>query len=83
MWRGHAWHHTERYANKCTESDHGRLKFRLRPMCGLKNYLCCCILMNGCSKPCLPVGEINSPSSCYCGVNRVLQTCPELVDTST
>jgi transposase, IS6 family len=32
-----AWHHTERYANNRIESDHGRLKFRLRPMRGLKS----------------------------------------------
>ena len=32
-----AWHHTERYANNRIESDHGRLKSRLRPMRGLKS----------------------------------------------
>jgi transposase, IS6 family len=31
-----AWHHTERYANNPVETDHGRLKARLRPMRGLK-----------------------------------------------
>jgi transposase-like protein len=30
-----AWHHMERYANNRIESDHGRLKHRLRPMRGL------------------------------------------------
>lgn len=29
-----AWHHTEQYANNGIEVDHGRLKARLRPMCG-------------------------------------------------
>jgi transposase, IS6 family len=29
-------HVTERYANNAIEADHGRLKARLRPMCGLK-----------------------------------------------
>jgi transposase-like protein len=31
-----AWHRTERYANNHIETDHGRLKARLRPMRGLK-----------------------------------------------
>ena len=31
-----AWHRTEQYANNRVESDHGRLKARLRPMRGLK-----------------------------------------------
>ena len=31
-----AWHRTDRYANNRVEADHGRLKSRLRPMCGLK-----------------------------------------------
>jgi transposase-like protein len=31
-----AWHCTDRYANNHIESDHGRLKSRLRPMRGLK-----------------------------------------------
>jgi IS6 family transposase len=30
-----AWHHVEQYANNPTESDHSRLKQRLRPMRGL------------------------------------------------
>jgi transposase-like protein len=30
------WHRTDRYANNHIESDHGRLKARLRPMRGLK-----------------------------------------------
>jgi hypothetical protein len=39
-WTPGAWHHTERYANNRIESDHGRLKFRLRPMRGLKQLRC-------------------------------------------
>jgi IS6 family transposase len=31
-----AWHHTEQYSNNRIETDHGRLKSRLRPMRGLK-----------------------------------------------
>jgi transposase-like protein len=31
-----AWHRTDQYANTRVESDHGRLKARLRPMRGLK-----------------------------------------------
>ena len=31
-----AWHRTDRYANNGVETDHGRLKTRLRPMRGLK-----------------------------------------------
>jgi transposase, IS6 family len=31
-----AWHRTERYANNGIETDHGRLKARLRPIRGLK-----------------------------------------------
>jgi transposase-like protein len=30
-----AWHHTEHYSNNRIESDHGRLKSRLRPTRGL------------------------------------------------
>jgi IS6 family transposase len=29
-----AWHRPDRYANNRIEADHGRLKARLRPMCG-------------------------------------------------
>ena len=31
-----AWHRTDQYTNNHIEADHGRLKARLRPMCGLK-----------------------------------------------
>jgi len=31
-----AWHNTGQYENNRVESDHGRLKARLRPMRGLK-----------------------------------------------
>jgi transposase-like protein len=31
-----ACHVTQQYANNAIEADHGRLKSRLRPMCGLK-----------------------------------------------
>jgi IS6 family transposase len=31
-----AWHRTDQYANNRVEADHGRLKARLRPMCGFK-----------------------------------------------
>jgi transposase, IS6 family len=31
-----AWHRTEQYANNRVESDHGRLKARMRPTRGLK-----------------------------------------------
>jgi transposase-like protein len=30
------WHRTDRYASNQIEADHGRLKSRLHPMCGLK-----------------------------------------------
>ena len=33
-----ALHTVERYANNLVETDHGRLKARLRPMRGLKRY---------------------------------------------
>jgi transposase-like protein len=33
-----AWHHTDQYANNRVEADHGRLKARLRPMCGFKQH---------------------------------------------
>jgi IS6 family transposase len=35
-----AWHHTEPYANNRIESDHGRVKSRIRPMRGLKQLRC-------------------------------------------
>ena len=41
------WHHTERYANNRIESDHGRLKFRLRPMRGLKKLRCAQVISAG------------------------------------
>jgi IS6 family transposase len=31
-----AWHHVEQYANNPVEADHSRLKYRLRPMRGLR-----------------------------------------------
>jgi transposase, IS6 family len=31
-------HVTEQYSNNVVEADHGRLKARLRPMCGLKRF---------------------------------------------
>jgi IS6 family transposase len=42
-----AWHHTERYANNRIESDHGRLKSRLRPMRGLKQLRCAQVISTG------------------------------------
>ena len=42
-----AWHHTERYANNRIESDHGRLKSRLRPMCSLKKLRCAQVISAG------------------------------------
>jgi IS6 family transposase len=33
----HAFHHIDQHANSMIETDHGRLKARLRPMRGLKN----------------------------------------------
>jgi hypothetical protein len=40
-----AWHHVERFANNPIESDHARLKHRLRPMRGLPTDRTC-----GCQK---------------------------------
>jgi transposase, IS6 family len=42
-----AWHHTEPYANNRIESDHGRLKSRLRPMRGLKQLRCAQVISTG------------------------------------
>jgi transposase, IS6 family len=42
-----AWHHTERYANNRIESDHGRLKSRLRPVRGLKQLRCAQVISAG------------------------------------
>ena len=42
-----AWHRTERYANNRIESDHGRLKSRLRSMRGLKNLRCAQVVSAG------------------------------------
>ena len=42
-----AWHHIERYANNRIESDHGRLKSRLRPMRGLKQLRCTRVISTG------------------------------------
>jgi transposase, IS6 family len=42
-----AWHHTEQYANNRIETDHGRLKSRLRPMRGLKQLRCARVITAG------------------------------------
>jgi transposase-like protein len=42
-----AWQHTERYANNRVESDHGRLKSRLRPMRGLEQLRCARVISAG------------------------------------
>ena len=40
-------HTTERYANNPVETDHGRLKARLRPMRGLKRHRSAQVLADG------------------------------------
>ena len=42
-----ACHVTEQYANNAIESDHGRLKSRLRPMRGLKQLRCAQVISAG------------------------------------
>ena len=42
-----AFHNTEQYANNRIECDHGRLKARLRPMCGLKRDHTARVIMRG------------------------------------
>ena len=42
-----AFHNTEQYANNRIESDHGRLKSRLRPMRGLKRDHTARVIMHG------------------------------------
>ena len=42
-----ACHITEQYANNAIESDHGRLKSRLRPMRGLKQLRCAQVIATG------------------------------------
>jgi len=42
-----AWHHVERYANNRIESDHSRLKHRLRPMRGLRTDRTAAIVITG------------------------------------
>ena len=42
-----AWHRTDRYANNRVETDHGRLKSRLRPMRGLKQDRNAVVLIAG------------------------------------
>jgi transposase-like protein len=41
------WHRTEQYANNRVEADHGRLKSRLRPMCGLKQDRSASVIIGG------------------------------------
>jgi IS6 family transposase len=43
----HAFHNTEQYANNRVESDHGRLKARLRPMRGLKTDRTASVIIRG------------------------------------
>jgi IS6 family transposase len=40
-------HVTEQYANNAIEADHGRLKSRLRPMRGLKQFRCAQVISAG------------------------------------
>ena len=42
-----AWHPTEHYANNRIETDHGRVKSRLRPMRGLKQLRCARVITAG------------------------------------
>jgi transposase-like protein len=42
-----AFHHTERYANNRIETDHGRLKARLRPMRGFKRDRTAAVVIAG------------------------------------
>ena len=42
-----AWHNTGRYENNRVESDHGRLKARLRPMRGLKTHRTASVVIRG------------------------------------
>ena len=42
-----ACHVTEHYANNAIEADHGRLKARLRPMRGLKQFRCAQVISAG------------------------------------
>jgi transposase, IS6 family len=42
-----AWHRTDQYANNHVEADHGRLKARLRPMCGLKQDRSATVIIRG------------------------------------
>lgn len=42
-----AWHRVERYANNPIESDHGRLKHRLRPMRGLRTGRTAQVIITG------------------------------------
>jgi len=42
-----ACHVLEKYANNPIESDHGRLKSRLRPMRGLKQLRCARVITTG------------------------------------
>jgi transposase-like protein len=42
-----AFHNTEQYANNRIESDHGRLKARLRPMRGLKRDRSARVIVRG------------------------------------
>ena len=40
-------HDTTQYANNRVEADHGRLKARLRPMCGLKRDWTASVVIRG------------------------------------
>jgi transposase-like protein len=42
-----AWHHVERYANNPIETDHGRLKHRLRSMRGLRTDITAQVIIAG------------------------------------
>jgi transposase-like protein len=42
-----AWHHVEQYANNRIESDHSRLKHRLRPMRGLRTDQTAQVIISG------------------------------------
>jgi IS6 family transposase len=42
-----AFHNTEKHANNRVECDHGRIKSRLRPMCGLETDLTASVVIRG------------------------------------
>jgi transposase-like protein len=75
-------HNTTQYANNRIECDHGRLKARLRPMCGLKTDRTASVIIHGHAfVQNLRRGHYELGAEAMCGQLRVAAAFDELAST--